>query len=89
MQQSDTVQSDVDVYVKRTINNTSEDKHCRRYHLGEEEEKTEAEMDWLYQSRHESYPDAYAIRTTKDEVCDRTIIFKWGWVEDENGIVLF
>ena len=30
-----------------------------------------------------------AIRTTKDEVCDRTIIIKWEWVEDENCIVLF
>ena len=57
VQQSNTAQSDVDVYVKRTIKNTSEDKHWRRYHLGEEEEKTGAEMDWLYQSRHESYPD--------------------------------
>ena len=69
--QSDTVQSDVDVYVKRTIKNTSEVKHWRWYHLGEEEEKT-VSRDW----------SAVSIGTTKDDVCDRTIIIKWEWVEE-------
>ena len=31
---------------------------------------------------------AVSIGTTKDDVCDRTIIIKWEWVEEENCIVL-
>ena len=80
MQQSDTVQSDVDV--KRTTKNTPEDKHWRRYHLGEEEEKTEAEMDGLYQSRKLSgQPKMKSVTTI-------IINIKWEWVDEENCIVL-
>ena len=50
-----------------------------------EKKRRKQEQRWIgYINR-----DMKAIRTTKDEVCDRTIIVKWEWVEDENCIVLF
>ena len=43
--------------VKGRYKEYAEDKYRRRYRLGEEEGKTEAEMDALCQPRHESYRD--------------------------------